>query len=527
MKEKLPFEHALENKLQQITQPDEEASWKAMKQLLEKNNKKPGLVLFNRKLFLFIAIILLSGLALRQFVYIHYRAKYTVINSTELSSKTKDQNNKTSNYVGKNIQKTHEGSQDNFISPGNTINDQPKVSEEQSALLPSQKKNNGMPAVTAGVNSKANDKDKTNLQKNKKHQRQTNRLFETAIIPGELANEDTRATELQQVSHQKQHATPPVKGNNKYKVYDEGKASLQITTGELAITKDVTDNSTATSNDPAHNIPGKIAQQVNDDPEINHQAGNADTPANKKLLTLSEADTSIQQLSASVKPNIKSKSRKFSLLAGIGLSQQIPFGDRKIYLYGFNGRNNIFNDYIPSVYLRFEKTRSCFIILEYNYATPKVIDDLAYSRKSTINNITGQLSVRSTYLKKAFYHSLGISFNYFIRSAWSAGAGVSVNKLYRSISEERVSIKNQPGQQDETSSSIIPLSYTGSFFYKTTGALLLQTNYEWRRLSFGIRWSADLQPYIKYTLPSGKISQSKNQSFNLLIKIRLGRKILL
>jgi RecA-family ATPase len=60
MKKKLPIEEALEQKLQQIPQPDQETSWQAMKLLLEKDKRRPAFI-FRRRNVIALLIILLSA----------------------------------------------------------------------------------------------------------------------------------------------------------------------------------------------------------------------------------------------------------------------------------------------------------------------------------------------------------------------------------------------------------------------------------------------------------------------------------
>jgi hypothetical protein len=63
--------------------------------------------------------------------------------------------------------------------------------------------------------------------------------------------------------------------------------------------------------------------------------------------------------------------------------------------------------------------------------------------------------------------------------------------------------------------------FKDSFLYKTQVHLLLQTEYEWKRFSFGLRYLKDLQPYIKYTKPDGDINTKKNQALEFVVRYRL------
>jgi hypothetical protein len=51
--------------------------------------------------------------------------------------------------------------------------------------------------------------------------------------------------------------------------------------------------------------------------------------------------------------------------------------------------------------------------------------------------------------------------------------------------------------------------------------LLLQTEYQWKRVSIGMRYTLGLQPYIKYTDPGGQAKQEKNRSLQAYIRFEL------
>jgi hypothetical protein len=49
----------------------------------------------------------------------------------------------------------------------------------------------------------------------------------------------------------------------------------------------------------------------------------------------------------------------------------------------------------------------------------------------------------------------------------------------------------------------------------------MQADYQWRKFSFGLRYTRDVQPYIKYTRPDGTVNEEKNQSLQLIVRYRI------
>jgi hypothetical protein len=69
---------------------------------------------------------------------------------------------------------------------------------------------------------------------------------------------------------------------------------------------------------------------------------------------------------------------------------------------------------------------------------------------------------------------------------------------------------------------IIPMKhFNDSFLYKTQVHVLLQADYQWKRFSFGLRYTKDVQPYIKFTNPDGTVDEKRNQALQLMVRYRI------
>ena len=125
-------------------------------------------------------------------------------------------------------------------------------------------------------------------------------------------------------------------------------------------------------------------------------------------------------------------------------------------------------------------------------------------------------------LKKTYYHQLPVSFNYFLVSNLSVGIGGMYSHFYGAVTEKEITTFNTQTQAVSSIKQIIPVKhFTDSFLYKTQVHALLQADYHWKKFSFGLRYTKDIQPYIKYTRPDGTIDEEKNQSLQFILRYRL------
>ncbi|MFT3907786.1 MAG: hypothetical protein QM737_00040 [Ferruginibacter sp.] len=625
MKKKLPFEEALENKLQHLPTPGEEASWQAMSQLLDKNKKRRPLF-WRRRYFLFMlmGLLLLSGLwALLRNNETHNdkneNAATTITqNSKEnpvaaIDKKTEDDHSSAENKTtltetngpesqvrskgsGTSITKQAEqqpgNKSDIAVKSPNSINDvsndgkiKPGIKDDKSVDdngSTSVINKNKVKPVTAFSNKK-NEQNKNDIavkSPNSINDVSNDGKIETGI-KDDKSIDDNGSTSVINKNKVKPVTTFSNKKNvqqgndnndivnskGKKRSFSKGRKNINIQASVAADDEPLSKTVTGEKDIPV-DISQKNKKQVHDKARVNIKSDGSADDVTQTATTVTETQQQTKKdvdavnsinnpttdvtvndtVAANVKPAItpttledstgsssknktepivktskkhQKKSNSFIWSAGIGMQQQIPVGNQKYSAYGFNGKNNIINDYVPAAYLRLERKGKWFTQLEFSYASPRMVGEFPYNRKTTVNNRYTQISTTTTSLKKTYYHEIPLSFNYYIIPRWSVGAGGIYGWLHRAISEQRVTVKNIQSQQEQTATSIIPASYTDSFLYRSQFSWLLQTNYQWRRLSFGIRYSMDAQPYIKYTTPAGEINERRNWSLEFLLRLRL------
>ncbi len=234
-------------------------------------------------------------------------------------------------------------------------------------------------------------------------------------------------------------------------------------------------------------------------------------------------DTAVTKTTAK-KDSAKKKTITFS--AGIALQQQVPIAGQGFTPYNSLGRKGTLADYIPSVYLRMIRPGKWFLQTEFRYGAPQ------YVKKTTYQQIivpdTGsnpQFSTKTlNSVKKTYYHQLPLTFNYYIAKDWSLGAGMQWNKLYAAVSESTVSRLDNFTQQESlvTKSIFSSRGDTASAAFKRSyWQAVIESQYKWKRFSFGARYTVGLEPYLHFTLPNGSIQEERNHSLQFFIRYEL------
>lgn len=216
---------------------------------------------------------------------------------------------------------------------------------------------------------------------------------------------------------------------------------------------------------------------------------------------------------------VKSKPA-FLISAGIGMQQQVPFADQKTVTQNYYGRTSALSDYIPSVYFRIEKEKKWFVQGEFRYGAPQSLKEFSYNRQTKLDS--SFITTTSLTLKKTYYHQIPFSFNYYVLPNWSVGLGGIYSRFHGAISETEIRRLNIQTQSETVSKKLVNIKhFTDSFLYKTQMHVLLQTEYHWKRFAFGIRYTCDVQPFIKYKKPDGNINTEKNQTIQLMARFRI------
>jgi hypothetical protein len=243
-----------------------------------------------------------------------------------------------------------------------------------------------------------------------------------------------------------------------------------------------------------------------------------------KKVTTDTSKQIIEQsktVSAANKKPAANKTNQFYISTGLGIQQQVRNGSQVSYPENYYGKPGFLSEHIPSVYLRLHKKEKWFLQAEFRFGTPQLVNDYHYAHGIKYDTRDSVLKTTSEKLKKLYYHQLPISFNYYLNPHLSVGAGAVYSIFYRAITERSVTSKSIVSGAETNAVSVnrVP-AYSDSFFFKSQIQAIIQADYQWKKLSLGLRFKKDLQPYIRYMNPDGTIDEKMNNALEVILRYR-------
>jgi|GEM_PF-551331 len=302
---------------------------------------------------------------------------------------------------------------------------------------------------------------------------------------------------------------------NKTDITDDNEQQANVSVTDYGNDKVATSDSKAGENGSNDTEVKKLA------PTSNHYENSVDSVAKSDTaaIKLNAVDSAA---TAQVVPKPAPKQTAWVFSAGVGLQQQIPIGHQKAVPYDYYGRKSSIYDYIPSVYARLERNKKWYVQGEFRYGAPQSLREFSYSRQTRLDVSNSTISTTTFRLKKTYYHQLPVSFNYYILPNWSVGAGGMFSRFYGAVTEKEVRNTHIHTQVETVSREIVNVRhFTDSFLFKTQLHVLFQTEYHWNRFTFGLRYTKDAQPFIKYTQPDGTVNVKRNQTLQALVRFRV------
>ena len=560
MNKKLPFEEALEQRLSNLPLPAEEQSWQDMKRLLDKDKKRFFPFGFRGYgAVTLLAVLLCAGLwiALRKNESKNVDAVSASINthSSNKNNSQKGPQQVVDKVTGNEIfstKKIHESvavAETNPIAKENKSSAISLLKDPPNANIKSTSNDNGIQANSQTNNTKS-------LVQNIPGATQTklaNSLGSSPIVKTKTGQKGLR--ESGRVNNSSLSKTISTSKNDNQTVFSNNgivKQSIgiainnendQIASSKADLTNVSTDQATLVKVGSSAKIDPSAAQKTEPTSAnnfleksttegVNKNKSNTDIETavkKREIHSDSMQHTSKDSLTNNTPISTGAKSsqaqatpkKEFYWSAGLGVQQQIPVNGQHIVAYNYNGTKGILDDYIPGLYLRFEKPGKWFFQAEFNYGAPQSVQSFSFNRKTTLDNSFTNFTTTNLNIKKIYYHEIPLSFNYYILPKLSIGVGGIYSILHRSITEQQVLIQNIQTHQEISTAKIIASPYSDSFLYKSQMRWTLQTDYQWRKLSLGLRYTRDCESYIKYTLPDGSVNDKKNWSLEFILKFRL------
>lgn len=203
-----------------------------------------------------------------------------------------------------------------------------------------------------------------------------------------------------------------------------------------------------------------------------------------------------------------------------GLKQNLPLGNQKFFGYNFSGNRQIFTDYIPFIQLKYMSAKKWKGMLEFSFAAPQFDDGNVYYRKSTFLAASDEIKRVEYKIEKSYAHELLLGIEYKIYKGWWMGGSIGYSKLFKVLTQRSVTAYDEHNDQRSISSEIISSASRDSFFYSGRMTSFIQAGYEWKKWSVGLRYKADLQPYMIYTTPEGQQRKRTYSAAQLFVTYR-------
>ncbi|MEO8764845.1 MAG: hypothetical protein ABI416_11185 [Ginsengibacter sp.] len=482
MNEKLPYEEELSKRLQELPLPDGNVSWQDMKQRLDED-KDDGIIAPPVGKGCIGYSLLLIALSTVLFIIINY-VKWPWIKN-----------------------------QKNIVSQGEVVKEQTLKKTVGTSVDRADKKLRPQVADTPGKNFKTTDpgsknklsKDsiKTTIKIDPKE-----KVFTHVVssINADTKFLNTRKNKPSEINAANNGITKNKNQHLHKKIPATIISKIQGGVQQADSLQNEPDNSNGTN--------GVVS--VNDHRKIDSIAkGKSDSSGITKKIKNAEAAPEKTKINSSEKALIY-------FAAGIALHQQLPINGQTLVPYNSLGRKSTLRDYIPSVYFRMYKDKKWFLQAEFRYGAPQYTRDLLYVQKKVVDTFTRSTLDTSTRLKKTYYHQLPVSFNYFVLPHLSIGAGFIWNKFNSAVTEQEIKRTSNITLADTVlTKTILKPKRADSNFAKSYFQALIEMHYQWKRLSFGARYSFGLQPYIRFQLPGGNNREEKNSSLGIFVRYDL------
>lgn len=245
-----------------------------------------------------------------------------------------------------------------------------------------------------------------------------------------------------------------------------------------------------------------------------------DSSANKKIDSVRRAVDSTKTDSS--KKDNKPRSKSYFLSGGLGVNQQLPVAGQKAVPYSSQGRGFSFADYIPSVYLRFQKENRWFVQGEFRYGAPQYNKPLTYFQRDDTAGGVSQITEKQ--LQKTYYHQLPISFNYYITPEWAIGTGIVWNRFSKSVFQRSVRDPQAPADSFISKDILVGKDPASEGLSTSYFQGLIESQYQWKKFSFGARYTFGLSPYLRFSLPGQPEQKETNRALQVFIRYQLFNK---
>jgi len=487
-------------KLQQVWIPPAEESWADMHRLLNKEMPIAPTKDWRRWLLLIIFILLVLGVCncpgvLRKHNHVAknnpsniYSDKDTTIYNDKHATDKKISDKQKSITTETQSKSTNNASRDTIVS---------KITSEENDK--NDKKNSANHDITHAVTD-----DLSHLNKNKTNGLDEDKRNNVADTRHVSSNGHQQINRLNNIP---QHAKKTNKKNNKQK--------------KLIITeKTILPNDRKGENDMAKKE-GTVGTDTTFQSSVKQQTKKTDTVALPKAPIAAKKKDSIQLAKKNKIDSVSKKEIEKGWAVGIGINQFFPIGGQQKSNFNSSGTNGTITDYIPVPMFRYYFNRKLYAQLELQFNVPQYTKQLLANQ-----NVDSAAGVNhSVFIKKLYYFNVPLSIHYSPVKNFFIGAGLQYSKLSNGVA----SYQEKPIIGIDSLHKATVKSFKGDSLYSklTTHEwrVLLDANYQWKKLILGVRYNQALSNFINVQVSTTQITQARNSSVQVYLRyILLQRK---
>ena len=250
--------------------------------------------------------------------------------------------------------------------------------------------------------------------------------------------------------------------------------------------------------------------------------GDSVSKTQPSVLSVDSSKTKEKAVADKTKKQLNRKPMQWTL--GLLFLQPVAFSSQGMSDYNYRGKKSFIADHLPGLYFTAGKGK-WYAGAEFSYAVPQPVEQVYFSQQTKFNNLDSNINRERYSIEKTYYHQLSASGNYFVLPQLSVGLGGMYSLLTGAVTEKEVRSKSVLNGMEKTVISLAPVKgYTDSFFFKSTASAFLHTEYHWKRIKLGARYTYALQPYMRYTKPDGEVFDVRNNTLQIMLRFQLWKK---
>ena len=502
MNERKPYEDQLTRQWDDLPLPDENQAWEDMKRRLDEEDRKPLLPIWLRGCAGWLALgVLVTGLG--------WWLLQTINSHDQSQSESTKQIVPAASATNKETGKPQTTAVQTISTDSNTQSPQP-VNGASSNKATNSKVPQVAPAAEPVQPATTNTVRRTYNQQ-----------------PPPLTGEIIRKKQKQEPVQKNYTAKQPTRTKRTVPAVSSGKRSAEK--NDPVTNADAATKTSSTSNRKTDSISSAMVVPTNTEvpPATVNDTNRATTTDLTSKIPVVAANTPTADTNRKVGQDSTSQKQKkpksWEWSGGIGLQQQLPVGGQQWNPFGAQGRKNSLMDYIPSVYLRLARKPNWFIQGEFRYGGPQFTKPTVVSKEVRTDTFNTYRIENTSAVTKTFYHQVPLTFNYVIRRGWSIGAGIQWNSFYRAVVEDQSLYHNNALNTDSVISKFtrVVRNDSGAVFKQSWLQAVVQTQYQWKRFSLGLRYSFGLSPFLNIPSPDASGAPAKLNSLQLYLRFEL------